>query len=320
MIRWGIIGCGDVARRRVAQAIQQDPHSSLIAACRRNEFELQQFCRDFDVPRQYTDAVPLTHDSDIDAVYIATPVRQHCPQTVAAAEKGKHVLVEKPMAMSVVECDGMIAACRAAGVVLGVAYYRRFYPVVARIKQLIEDGQIGQPLSVSAVTGIPFAMTSEDDGYWRVIPERGGGGALMDIGSHRLNLFLDLFGPVVEVRTLCDTLHASYAAENTATLALRFESGVHGTLQCFFGVDADPDEFTIIGTKGRLASAPLNGGDLTIHTEDGRRTESHPPWDNFNAPLITDFTAAILENRPPRVTGEEGRATNALLQRAYAAA
>ena len=115
-IRWGILGCGDVARRRVAGAIAGDPHSSLLAACRRNGEALEQFCGDFGVERGYTDENDLIGDSDIDAVYIATPVDRHLPQTLACAAAGKHVLCEKPMAMSVEECDRMIAACADAGV------------------------------------------------------------------------------------------------------------------------------------------------------------------------------------------------------------
>ena len=103
-IRWGILGCGDVARRRVADAIRNDPSSELLAACRRNESALQTFCQDFDVPRAYTSDADLLNDPDIDAFYIATPVNHHLGQTLTAAKLGKHVLVEKPMAMSTEEC------------------------------------------------------------------------------------------------------------------------------------------------------------------------------------------------------------------------
>jgi len=111
-LRWGLIGCGDVARKRVAQAIINDSRSQLVAACRRVEAKLEDFCNSFAVERRYTNANDLFNDPDIDAVYIATPVKEHCPQTLAAARAGKHVLVEKPMAMTVNECDQMIAACQ----------------------------------------------------------------------------------------------------------------------------------------------------------------------------------------------------------------
>ena len=316
-IRWGIIGCGDVARRRVAQAIFDDPESACLAACRRDASKLARFCADFSVPRAYTHHEAVLANRDIDAVYIATPVSAHCEQVLAAAAAGKHVLVEKPMGRSVAECDRMIEACHRAGICLGVAYYRRFYPVVERMQQLLQEGHLGDLLAIGAVTANPFQMSPQDDGYWRVLPDIGGGGALMDIGSHRLNLFLHLAGRVRAVKACCDTVAATYHAENIASLILHFESGAHGSLQCFFGSAFDPDEFTLTGTRGRLRSAPLNGGQLVCELDGTQRIETHPPADNFNTPLIADFVDAVNKNRNPRVTGKEGRDTNAVLANAY---
>jgi len=317
-VHWGIIGCGDVARRRVAHAILDEPNSQLVGACRRNTDELAQFCEEFEVPKSFERDEDLLHDGGIDAVYIATPVNLHLPQTQAAAEQGKHVLVEKPMAMSTDQCNEMIAACRANKVKLGVAYYRRFYPVVDRIKEILKSGEIGELLSINFTTAAAFAIAPQQEGYWRVIPEQGGGGALMDIGSHRIDLMLGLFGPIEQVRCLCSTNAASYSAENCVSAVMRFRNGVHGNLQCFFGSPIDPDEFTLTGTKGRIVSAPLNGGTLRIQTESNVRNEDHPPCDNFNLPLIADFVAAIQEDRVPLVTGENGRDVNQVIEQAYA--
>ncbi len=316
-IRWGILGCGDVARRRVVGAIAEDPGSELLAVCRRNAAALEQFCSDFGVVRGYTDEADLIGDPDIDAVYIATPVDRHLPQTLACAAAGKHVLCEKPMAMSVEECDRMITACDEAGVTLGLAYYRRFYPVIDRIRSLVEQGRIGTVFSITAVTATPFSFAPGEDGYWRVVLEEGGGGALMDVGSHRLNLFLDLLGPISDVSGFCETVAGDFPADDAAVLTVRFASGPLGSLQCYFGVPVDPDEFVVVGSGGRLVATPLNRGDLVIETASGIETESHPPAENFNLPLITDFVAAIAEGRAPRVDGPEGRATNEVIERGY---
>jgi predicted dehydrogenase len=320
MIRWGIIGCGDVARKRVAGAIQEDSASELVAVCRRDEAKLAEFQAQFDVPQAFTSAEELMQSPDIDAVYIATPVSLHKPQTLFAAGQQKHVLVEKPMAMNTTECDEMIAACREHSVRLGVAYYRQFYPVVARMLELIEQGEIGTVLSVTAITATPFAIDSDEDGYWRVLPELGGGGALMDIGSHRLDLFLSMFGRVVEIKAVCGTVAADYNADDSALAVLKFESGIHGSLQCYFGSEFDPDEFSVIGTKGRLVSRPLNGGDLLIERASETVVEHHPPNANFNVPLISDFVQAIESGREPKVTGQQGRAVNRQMELAYASA
>jgi predicted dehydrogenase len=319
-IRWGILGCGDIVRKRAAQAIRDEPHSRLVAACRRDAAKLRDFCRSFAVERAYTRDTDLLSDPGIDAVYIATPVHLHLPQTVAAAAAGKHVLVEKPMARSVAECQQMIAACRDRGVKLGVAYYRRFYPIVRRMKALLATGEIGRPLAVSAVTSTRFALGPGDDGYWRVRLPEGGGGALMDIGSHRIDLFLDLFGDIVEVKAFCDTVAADYDAEDTALVLVRFQAGLLGSLQCYFGTAVGSDEFTILGTNGRLSANPLNGRQLVVEQDGNRRLEDHPPAANLHGPLVADFVAAIRENRAPAISGGEGLRTNDVMERAYRAA
>lgn len=315
-VRWAIIGCGDVARKRVAAAIQNCPDAELALVCRRNSTQLAQFADEFQVPRTATVAEEVLQDPEIDAVYLATPNDLHRPHTLLAAECGKHVLVEKPMALTVDECQQMVDACRAHQVTLGVAYYRRFYPIVDRMRQLIEDGTIGQPLAVSATTATPFAIDPGEDGFWRVEPA-GGGGVLMDIGSHRLNLFWHLFGHAREVKSVASTVVRDYPAENAASVSLRFESGVIGSLQCFFESTIDPDEFWVLGTNGRLSAAPLNGDTLVIQTSDETRTEYLPPHANFNQPQIADFVQAIREARQPRVDGREGLETNRLLAACY---
>jgi predicted dehydrogenase len=124
--RWGLIGVGDIANKRVAAAIQADGNSELVAVCRRDAAMLDVFAEQFGVRCRFGSAEELVRCADVDAVYIATPVDCHCPQTLLAAGAGKHVLVEKPMALDAAECEKMIAACQVAGVQLGVAYYRRF--------------------------------------------------------------------------------------------------------------------------------------------------------------------------------------------------
>jgi predicted dehydrogenase len=316
-LRWGIIGCGDVARKRVAAAIQDDPNSSLLAACRRDRDQLDRFCADFNVENAYTSASDLIDNIDVDAVYIATPVNEHLSQTLLAARVGKHVLVEKPMAMSIDECDQMVEECARQNVTLGVAYYRRFFPVVDRIREIIESGDIGIPMAASVVTTTPFEIQPGDDGSWRGDPLQAGGGSLMDVGSHRLNLLINLFGSVRSVKAHCNSIASTYQTEDIAAVTVQFQSQVVATLISLFGTSADPDEFTIIGTKGRLTSRPLNDGKLEIQIGSDVTTESHPPAKNFSTPLIADFVAAVAEQRKPKVTGEEGRETNEVIERAY---
>jgi predicted dehydrogenase len=211
----------------------------------------------------------------------------------------------------------MIAACARYGVKLGVAYYRRFYPAVRRIAELLEQEAIGAPMAVTVVTATAPAIYPEEEGSWRVRLEEGGGGALMDIGSHRINLLLHLLGDVVEVSASCGNVAAKYQAEDCASLVLVFASGVHAVVQSLFGPAHDPDFFSIVGTEGRITSAPLNGGELVIEREGKRHVESLPPHANFCTPLVADFVAAIREIRQPLVSGAEGRLTNLVIEHAY---
>ncbi|HSQ24380.1 MAG TPA: Gfo/Idh/MocA family oxidoreductase, partial [Pyrinomonadaceae bacterium] len=145
-VKWGLIGCGDIARKRVATALRDLSECELTAVSRARAELAEAFAAEFGASKSYPAWQDLVHDPDIQAVYVATPVNQHALQTLAALEAGKHVLCEKPMAMTVVECDRMIAAARANQVKIGVAFYRHFYPVVARIKELIAAGEIGRPV------------------------------------------------------------------------------------------------------------------------------------------------------------------------------
>ena len=131
-MRWGLIGAGDIVRKRVGEALRDGRGSELVAVSRAKTDLVEPFAREVGARRWHADWRDLITDPEVDAVYVATPVHLHAQQTIAAAEAGKHVLCEKPMAMNAAECDRMIAACRDRGVRLGIAYYRRFYPAVAR--------------------------------------------------------------------------------------------------------------------------------------------------------------------------------------------
>ena len=142
----------------------------------------------------------------------------------------------------------------------------------------------------------------------------------MDIGSHRIDLFQDFFGEIVDARGFCLNQSSSYEVEDTSVTSLRFANGVIANLETYFGVAVDPDLFLIRGTHGTLSAQPLNGSTLEIHTTEGIKREEHAPASNLNAPLIADFVDAILSDRPPRVTGESGQETNRIIAELYAQA
>src|SRR5262249_56191773 len=129
----------------------------------------------------------------------------------------------------------------------------------------------------------------------------GGGGGVGEGGRHGLDWFLDVLGDVADVQAHVATLRGGYQAEDCATLALRFGSGAHGTLPCFFGTSWVADDFAVLGTRGRLLARPLNGERLVVATDRGQRVETHPPPTNLHAPLVADFVSALRHRRHPVV-------------------
>src|SRR5581483_282794 len=157
--------------------------------------------------------------------YVATEHDRHAAQVVAAAEAGKHVLCEKPMALTAAECRRMIEACRAAGVFLSVAYYRRYYPKVRRMKALLDDGLIGDPVHASICLGGRLEPERVRPNDWRLRKERAGGGALADTGSHRLDLLCYLLGEPERVAGLAERAELPIDAPDVESLLIRMRGG-----------------------------------------------------------------------------------------------
>ncbi len=318
ILKWGLIGCGDIAGRRVAPALRDLPNCELCAVTRSRHDLAESFAKKFEVKKWYPTSQELLADREIDAIYIATPVHLHAAQTIAAAEAGKHVLCEKPMAMNEKECDEMIAACRANDVKLGVAYYRHFYPVIERIKSVIRSGEIGVPVMVQVNSFEWFDPQPNNSRYWLIKKELGGGGPMFDFGCHRIEVLMNLFGPVKHITSMVSNVVFDREVEDTATALFQFESGTCGVLCVTHAASEPRDTLEIFGTKGSIDVPVLNAGELKIRTSEGARPESHPPARNTHQPLIEDFVEAVLSNRQPRVDGATGKMVSKIEAQIYA--
>jgi predicted dehydrogenase len=269
--------------------------------------------------RWYGDWRELLRDPEIDAVYVATPVRQHAEQAAAAAEAGKHVLCEKPMALDVAGCRRMVEAARQHGVRLGVAYYRHHYPVVARLRELLASGEIGRPVLAQAQAFEPFDPPPGHPRAWLLSRAESGGGPMADFGCHRIEVLLDLLGPVRAARG-----HAARVrfhereVEDTCVAHLDFASGAQAILAVSHAAHEPRDTLEIYGSAGSAHVPVLNQGRLRIVTATGTREELHPPHPNLHLPLIADFVAAVREGRAPAVTGEIGLEVSRVLGEVYA--
>jgi predicted dehydrogenase len=284
-------------------------HSCELVAVSRAQSQLAaSFANQFGARRWYADWRELINDPEVQAFYIATPVHLHAEQTIAAAEAGKHVLCEKPMALDVGECDRMIEACKRNNVKLGVAYYRHFYPVVRRIKEILQTGEIGRPVVAQVNAFEWFDPSPAHPRAWLIKKEQSGGGPMFDFGCHRIEVLLDLFGQVREVSSTLSNNFFTREVEDVAVATFQFEQGVCATLTVAHSAREPQDTLDIYGSKGSLHVSVLNEGTLQVSSEAGERVESLRPAANIHAPLLEDFAQAVLENREPIVNGEIGRA------------
>jgi predicted dehydrogenase len=307
VLRWGLIGCGDIARRNVAPALRDLPDCELVAVSRAQHEKAESFAQEFGARRWYAHWQDLIADEEVDAVYVATPVHLHAIQTIAAAEAGKHVLCEKPMAMNVGECDRMLAACQAHQVTLGIAYYRHFYPAIARIKEILAAGEIGQVVIAQINAFELFNPQIDHPRHWLMQKKQSGGGPMFDFGCHRIEILMNLFGAISDTRGKLLNILFEREVEDSGMAFFQFASAPGAVLTVTHAAYERQDTLDIFGSRGSIHVAILNEGKLRIRIADSERLEAHLPASNVHQPLIHDFTQAVLAGRSPRVTGEMGR-------------
>jgi predicted dehydrogenase len=317
-LSWGLIGCGDIARKRIAPALRDLETSDFVAVSRQRAELAESFAEEFGARKHYEAWTDLIADEELQAVYIATPVHLHAGQAVAAAEAGKHVLCEKPMAMGVAECDRMIAAAQANQVKLGVAYYRHFYPVIRRAKELIESGRIGQPVLAQINAFESFNPAPDHPRSWLLRADRSGGGPMFDFGCHRIEVLTNVFGPITRVSAQMANVVFEREVEDTATALFRFERGACATLSVTHAAREAQDTLDIFGTHGSIHISNLNEGMMRIVCAAGDGCETHPPNSNLHLPLIEDFIDAVIKDRGPLVNHETGRMVAMIEEKIYA--
>lgn len=318
VVSWALIGCGDISRKRVAPALRDAEGGRLYSVSRARAELAADFAQEFGAEKHFADWREQIADPDAHAVYVATPPDVHCEQTVRAAELGKHVLCEKPMALSAAECDRMIEACRANGVKLGVAYYRRFYPGVEEIKRRITAGEIGRVIVAQINAFERFDASPGEPVPWRLEASTAGGGPMMDFGSHRIEIFANLLGRLELEFAKSDRVLFEREVEDTSIAVFRAESGARAQLTVTHAAREPQDTLTVFGSEGTLRTEVLNNGDLTLIAPRGTTDLTRPPHANLHQPLVEDFLATIRDDREPGVSGADGRDVQRLLDEIYA--
>ena len=343
-LKTGLIGCGKVADIHAA-ALRALPQSRFTAVCGTTMEKAGAFASRYGVAA-YDDIRRMLDESGVQAVCICTPHPRHAEAAVLAASAGVHVLVEKPLATTLADCDRMIAAARDNAVTLGVVSQRRFYAPCRRIRAAIDDGKIGRP-----VLGSVAMYGWRDEKYYASDPWRGtwsgeGGGVLVNQAPHQLDLLLWYMGPVAELSGYWANFNHPYIeVEDTAVAVVRFQSGalgqivvsnsqnpalygkvmVHGSNGASIGVQTDGGAMFIAGVS-TITEPPINDV-WTIRGEEHLRElwqkqdtdffRGIDPIAHYHAAQIADFLDAITQKRDPLITGQTARQTVELFTAIY---
>jgi predicted dehydrogenase len=334
-IKWGVIGCGGIADRRTLPGMMLANNAELVAVMDANPDAAERVREKYGARYAFTDYAELLALDEIEAVYIASPVFCHMEQALAAAKAKKHILLEKPMALSTEDSKVIADTCKKEGVKLGVGLMMRFASSHTAMKELIKKGALGEIVSARG----QFTCWYPDiEGSWRQNKAISGGGALMDMGIHCIDLIQYITGlSAVEVAAFSATQTFNYNVDDASSLVARMNNGAFMNIEANFNIpdDAAKCRLEIYGTKGSILAegtiGQVEGGEVYYITTDdtlGYAAEQNRENTGF-MPLVTEggnmytkeitsFGNAILNDTQPEVTGEDGIFVQRIVEEAYA--
>ena len=308
--KWGIVGCGNIADNNFIPALKMARGAVISAVTDTDGNRAKLLAEKHGLDKCFADFDTLIKDKDIDAVYIATPNKFHCEQVIKAAQNGKHILCEKPMAISAAECDAMLKACSKYGVKLMIGYMSRFQPAILEAKRLITTGAIG---STGVVCGyFSFIFPENLFHLWRMNKEVSGGGCMMDIGVYLLNTLRFMVG-AKEISVISRSENGrGIACEIFSSSILTYENGVRGMIECNFKT-ALRSGFEIRGSTGSIFAEHVfergTPAKLTLHKGEGHEKIQDFSFDEINPyqKEIEYFAECIKLDKEPEIgSGQEG--------------
>ncbi len=313
-IKWGVIGSGGIARRRtIPEGIANAKNAKLVSVYDLNQEANTAVAKEFNAiaSKSLTELL----DSDIDAVYVASPVNLHLEHTVAAAKAGKHVLSEKPLGLNIEEAEKMIRTCKDAGVKLGTGFMMRFIAQHQEALKLIREGSLGKPVYGRAQLSCWYPPIT---GAFRQDPKLGGGGSLVDMGSHCIDLLEMFFGKVKSVSCFINNSVHDYKSEDSAVVLLFFENGAMASVDTYFCIpdNSSKNILELYGSKGSILAKGTIGqgsaGEMIAYLEggvsgyDAKQARAagggiviNPAPVNPYLAEIEEFGNAIINNREP---------------------
>jgi len=333
-VRWGVIGSGGIARRRtIPEGIVPASNAVLAAVHDVDAAANREVARQFGA-RAAGSLEELLADG-VDAVYVATPAHLHRGQVEACARARRPVLCEKPLGLTVAEAEAAVDACRRAGVPLGTAFMMRFQSQHREALRLVREGRLGTPVYARAQLSCWYPPIG---GAWRQDPARGGGGSLIDLGGHCVDLLEMFFGPVRRVNCMARRVVHDYPVEDGAVALLEFACGALGTVDAFFCVrdEGSRNVLELYGTRGSILASGTIGqgsaGEMTAILSGegaydaaqargggaGERIAPEPV--NVYRAEIEAFGRAVLEGRREDPGAEHGLRSQKVLAACYESA
>lgn len=302
---WGILGCGRVADKRIAPAINASGTAKLAAVCSRSMEKAREFAARHSATHIHDSLDSFLSDSSVQIVYIATPNACHLADALACLKAGKHVMVDKPMAMNVRDSQAIINAARTADRRLGVMHQQRFHPANRQAIELIRSGMLGRLLMVRAQVGMWYPPSDN----WRLDPAMAGGGVLMDLGPHALDILCELGGPIRNVNAESRNLVHAYDVEDFICARIDFAKGAVGLLDLAYCYHDYGGRLEVFGDKGSFV---VRGSLQQAATYQSwlRIGERCDPMQGASYPGcfidgIRDFTEAITTGRDATVTPKQ---------------
>ena len=317
-LRWGVLSTANIGRAAVNPAIQASRNGALVAVASRDPGRARDFAEKWEIPSHFGSYDDLLQSDEIDAVYCPLPNGLHRDWTIQAAENGKHILCEKPLALSYVECREMEAAAAANGVQLMEAFMYRFHPQTARVLEIIRSGDLGDVRMIRST--FTFRLTRPDNIRWSA---ELGGGALMDVGCYCVNVSRTLAGAEpVEVQAFAEW--HSTGVDRALAGILRFDDGLLAQFDCSLAMERR-EWYEVAGTDGSLTvpAAFLPGtGDTVLHEAHGRgegRDHVVPGADEYRL-MVEHFGDCVLDGTPMRYTAAEAALGMRVIEALYASA
>ncbi|MFC1525783.1 Gfo/Idh/MocA family protein [Candidatus Latescibacterota bacterium] len=319
-LKWLLVGAGDIARKRVAAALQGAAGSELVGVCDLDEGSARQVAEEHGAAAVYTDLDEALSRCAAEAVYVATPVWLHAPQAVKALEAGRHVLVEKPLGQDRAACGLACEAAARTGRTAGCSYYRRLFPAYTHTRQMLERGDFGRLVLARMVYFSWFSPTPDDPRFWRVVRGQSGGGPLSDMATHMFDVLIGLLGMPASVYARCGNLVHDWEVEDTASIVLAMPDGVQVTAAFAWNSKTWRHEFELVGSEAKVYWEPYDAGRVVV--TKGRDVEELDlsPAANVHQPLVEDFVEAVRDGREPACPLTEATHTNTLLEGVYRSA